>query len=133
MADKPIVGPIVGIDISREWLDLCASPAAEVERIANTPEAVAAWLERTAPGLLAFEPTDGCARFVSAAARAASRLSGSTPTTSSPSAAAVASRPRPTRSTPDCCWLLPATAGPPRVALQRARRRAAARAGGSPP
>ena len=65
MADKPIVG----IDISKEWLDLCTSQAVEVERIANTPEAVAAWLERTGPGLIAFEPTGGCERFVSAAAR----------------------------------------------------------------
>ena len=65
MADKPIVG----IDISKEWLDLCTSQAVEVERIANTPEAVAAWLERTGPGFIAFEPTGGCERFVSAAAR----------------------------------------------------------------
>src|SRR6516225_5222344 len=65
MADKPIVG----IDISKEWLDLCTSQAAGVERIANRPQAVAAWLERTGPGLIAFEPTGGCERFVSAAAR----------------------------------------------------------------
>jgi hypothetical protein len=36
-ADKPIVG----IDISKEWLDLCTSQAAGVERIAHTLEAVA--------------------------------------------------------------------------------------------
>jgi transposase len=65
MADKPIVG----IDVSKEWLDLCTSQRAGVERIANTPEAVEAWLERTGVGLIAFEPTGGYERFVSAAAR----------------------------------------------------------------
>ena len=36
MADKLIVG----IDVSKDWLDLCASNAAGVERIANTRELV---------------------------------------------------------------------------------------------
>jgi hypothetical protein len=40
-----------------------------VERIANTCEAVAAWLERVAPGLIACEPTDGYERPLIAAAR----------------------------------------------------------------
>src|ERR1700730_2953164 len=60
---------IVGIDVSKDWLDLCASDAAGVERIANTCEAVAAWLERVAPGLIACEPTGGYERNVIAAAR----------------------------------------------------------------
>ena len=55
MADRLIVG----IDVSKDWLDLCASNAAGVERIANTCQAVAAWLERVAPGLIACEPTGG--------------------------------------------------------------------------
>src|SRR6266478_5851910 len=58
MADKLIVG----IDVSKDWLDLCASNAAGVERIANTPEVVAAWLERAGAGLIAFEPTGGYER-----------------------------------------------------------------------
>src|SRR6266851_10076996 len=65
MADKLIVG----IDISKDWLDLCASNAAGVERIANTPEVVAAWLERVGAGLIAFEPTGGYERTLIAAAR----------------------------------------------------------------
>src|SRR5438128_12547612 len=65
MADKLIVG----IDVSKDWLDLCASNAAGVERIANTRQAVAAWLERVAPGLIACEPTGGYERTLIAAAR----------------------------------------------------------------
>ena len=65
MADKLIVG----IDISKDWLDLCASDAAGVERIANTPEVVAAWLERVGAGLIAFEPTGGYERTLIAAVR----------------------------------------------------------------
>src|SRR6266404_2628799 len=65
MADKLIVG----IDVSKDWLDLCASNAAGVERIANTRQAVAAWLERVSPGLIACEPTGGYERTLIAAAR----------------------------------------------------------------
>lgn len=65
MADKPVVG----IDVSKDWLDLCASNAAGVERIANTREGVAAWLKRVDPGLIAFEPTGGWERILIAAAR----------------------------------------------------------------
>ena len=64
MADKVIVG----IDVSKLWLDLCPSRGA-AEQIANTPEAVAAWLERVDPALIAFEPTGGCERHLAAAAR----------------------------------------------------------------
>jgi transposase len=42
-----------------------------VERIANTPEAVAAWLERTGPGLIAFEATGGYEMMVASALSAA--------------------------------------------------------------
>jgi len=42
---------------------------AGVERIANTREAVAAWLERVAPGLIACQPTGGYERTLIAAAR----------------------------------------------------------------
>src|SRR6202022_3353059 len=65
MADKLIVG----IDVSKDWLDLCASNAAGVERIANTREAVAAWLGGVAPGLIACGPTGGYERPLIAAAR----------------------------------------------------------------
>ena len=97
MADKLIVG----IDVSKDWLDLCASNAAGVERIANTREAVAAWLERVAPGLIACEPTGGYERTLIAAARErAIPFVRVHPMTSWPSARAAASRPRPTPSTP---------------------------------
>jgi|AmaraimetFIIA100_FD_contig_121_258400_length_2127_multi_8_in_0_out_0_2 transposase len=65
MPDKPVAG----IDISKDWLDLCVADAPGVERIANTREAVAAWLERVGPGLIAFEPTGGYERFLIAALR----------------------------------------------------------------
>jgi transposase len=65
MADKIMVG----IDVSKDWLELCASNAAGVERIANTREAVAAWLERVAPRLIACDPTGGYELAVIAAAR----------------------------------------------------------------
>src|SRR5215472_766750 len=65
MPDKPVAG----IDISKDWLDLCVADAPGVERIANTREAVAAWLERVGPGLIAFEPTGGHERFLIAALR----------------------------------------------------------------
>jgi transposase len=60
---------IVGIDVSKQWLDLCAS-SGFAERIANTPEAVAGWLERVDPGLIAFEPTGGYELVLVAALRA---------------------------------------------------------------
>ena len=65
MSDKPIVG----IDISKDWLDLCASHVPQIERIANTREAITAWLERVDPALIAFEPTGGCERLLIVAAR----------------------------------------------------------------
>jgi transposase len=64
MADKVIVG----VDVAKGWLDLCVSTGT-AEQIANTPQAVAAWLERTRPGLIAFEPTGGYERHLVAAAR----------------------------------------------------------------
>jgi len=56
--------PIVGVDVAKEWLDLAVSGEGRVERIANTGEAVAAWIERTAPQLVAFEPTGGYERIL---------------------------------------------------------------------
>jgi transposase len=59
MTDKPIVG----IDVSKEWLDLCTSDTGAA-RIPNRREAIAAWLERADPGLIAFEPTGGYERVL---------------------------------------------------------------------
>ena len=51
MMDKPIVG----VDVAKDWLDLCV--AGSSERIDNTPAAVLSWLDRVRPGLVACEPT----------------------------------------------------------------------------
>lgn len=69
--------PIAGIDVSKDWLDAgLAGPQdgygqAGVERIANTPEAIVAWLARAQPALCAFEPTGGYERALAAALRQA--------------------------------------------------------------
>jgi transposase len=65
MADKPFVG----VDIAKDWLDVCVSGSAEVERIANQAEAMGAWLDRVGPGLAGFEPTGGHERVLIAALR----------------------------------------------------------------
>jgi len=61
--------PIVGIDVSKHWLDACLSGQAGVERVDNTAAAVAAWLRRVDPALVAFEPTGGYERVLCAALR----------------------------------------------------------------
>jgi transposase len=53
---------LVGVDVSKAWLDVCRSGVGHVERIANTPEAIAAWIARTRPTLAAMEPTGGYER-----------------------------------------------------------------------
>lgn len=65
MTDKPIAG----IDIAKDWLDICVDGAARVERIANRAEAVGAWLDRVTPRLVGFEPTGGHERMLTAALR----------------------------------------------------------------
>lgn len=64
MADKPIVG----VDVAKDWLDLCTGEA-RIEHIVNTAEAIAAWLDRVRPALVAFEPTGGYERCLVAALR----------------------------------------------------------------
>ena len=92
MTDKPIVG----VDVAKDWLDLCTGEA-RIERIANREEAIAAWLDRVRPALVAFEPTGGYERRLVAALR--QRAIVFVRVGSSPFARAVGSRPRPTRST----------------------------------
>ena len=65
MGDKPIVG----VDVSKEWLDLCLAGQTKVERIANERAAIAGWLRRHEPGLLACEPTGGYERTLLTVAR----------------------------------------------------------------
>jgi transposase len=65
MMDKSIVG----IDVSKEWLDFATAGGMKIERIANTPEAVAELLDRSRPALAAFEPTGGYERVLQRALR----------------------------------------------------------------
>ncbi len=60
MADKLVVG----VDVSKGWLDVCSAAAGlgAVERLANDREAIEAWLDRTQPAIVAFEPTGGYER-----------------------------------------------------------------------
>lgn len=57
---------IVGIDVAKHWLDICAADSKRVERIDNTAEAIGAWLKRSRPSLVAFEPTGGYERTLQA-------------------------------------------------------------------
>jgi len=65
MTDKPIVG----VDVSKEWLDIAVAADGRVERIENKQEAIACWLDRVQPGLAAFEPTGGYERVLQQALR----------------------------------------------------------------
>jgi transposase len=55
---------IVGIDVSKGWLDAALAGEGRVERIDNQPAAVGAWLDRLRPALVAFEPTGGYERVL---------------------------------------------------------------------
>ncbi|WP_082910661.1 hypothetical protein [Magnetospirillum moscoviense] len=57
--DKPI---IIGIDVSKEWLDAALAGEGRVERLDNTAKAIGAWLLRARPTLVAFEATGGYER-----------------------------------------------------------------------
>jgi len=56
--------PVVGVDVSKEWLDIAVADSADGERIANDPAAVSVWLDRTRPALVACEPTGGYERVL---------------------------------------------------------------------
>lgn len=70
MTDKPIVG----VDVSKEWLDFAIAGDSKVERIDNSEQAIERWLERAQPGLVAFEPTGGYERVLQRFLRARSIL-----------------------------------------------------------
>jgi transposase len=61
---------IVGVDVSKDWLDLCLAGEAKVERLDNSEAAIGDWLDTTQPALVAFEPTGGCERLLAVALRA---------------------------------------------------------------
>ncbi len=53
--------PVIGCDLSRAFLDLCALPSGQTLRIPNTPDAIAAWAaEIEGDTLVVFEATSGC-------------------------------------------------------------------------
>ncbi len=53
--------PVVGCDLSHGFIDLCRLPSAKVERIANTPEDISAFLDTLDRDVLVmFEATSGC-------------------------------------------------------------------------
>ena len=60
----------VGVDVSKDWLDIAVHDGGVV-RIANTGEAVAAWVGSLGrrPALVAFEPTGGYERILRAELR----------------------------------------------------------------
>jgi transposase len=53
---------LVGADVSKAWIDVCRAETTRVDRIANTPEALAVWVARARPTLVAMEPTGGYER-----------------------------------------------------------------------
>jgi transposase len=53
---------LVGADVSKAWIDVCQSETTRVDRIVNTPEALAAWVALARPTLVAMEPTGGYER-----------------------------------------------------------------------
>jgi transposase len=61
----------VGVDVSKAWVDVAVAGRAGVARIANTSEALLAWLAQAGPiALVAFEPTGGYERTLRACLRA---------------------------------------------------------------
>lgn len=58
---------LVGVDVSKAWIDVCRCGSKQVARIANTPDALAAWIAQTRPTLVAMEPTGGYERALCSA------------------------------------------------------------------
>ncbi len=61
---------IIGVDVSKDWLDVAVAGAREVKRLANERAAIEAWLAELGPeriGLVAFEPTGGYERALKSA------------------------------------------------------------------
>lgn len=59
---KSMTPLVVGVDVSKAWLDWALAGRAGAGRIANTPQAIAAWLDTIKPARVAFEPTGGYER-----------------------------------------------------------------------
>src|SRR5947209_11122710 len=55
---------LFGVDVSKDWLDVCPAGTKLGMRIANTPEAIGKWIARAHPHLVAMEPTGGYERHL---------------------------------------------------------------------
>ena len=75
---------LVGADVSKAWIDVCQSGTPRADRIANTPEALAAWIARARPALVGHGADRGlhARALCSALAEAAFAPSSCTPTRS---------------------------------------------------
>lgn len=52
---------VIGCDLSRAVIDICELPSGRIGRIANTPDAIAVWLDTLDHDIrLVFEATSGC-------------------------------------------------------------------------
>lgn len=52
---------VIGCDLSRAFIDTCDLPAGKIGRIANTPDAIATWLDTLDHDVrIVFEATSGC-------------------------------------------------------------------------
>jgi transposase len=63
---------VVGVDVSKGWLDIASVGSSEVVRIANTQAAIATWVlaaREAGVWLVAFEPTGGYERDLQSALR----------------------------------------------------------------
>jgi transposase len=63
---------VIGVDVSKGWLDIASADRSEVVRIANTQAAIAAWVLAARDAgvwLVAFEPTGGYERELQSALR----------------------------------------------------------------
>lgn len=59
---------VIGCDLSRAAIDICVLPCGKTERIENTPEALAAWVEKIdGNAIVVFEATSGCDAHLMAA------------------------------------------------------------------
>ncbi len=55
---------LFGVDVSKDWLDVCPVGAKAGKRVANTPEAIGRWIAHARPRLVAMEPTGGYERLL---------------------------------------------------------------------
>jgi transposase len=55
---------LIGVDVSKAWIDVCQSGTTRVERIANSRDALTAWVAHARPTLVAMEPTGGYERVL---------------------------------------------------------------------